>query len=95
MTAIQLIEKEREKQIRKGFTLEHDDAHTDAEILWAANCYCYLAASDATEYPKGNPPGGWPWEIDAWNPEDDITNLVKSAALIVAEIERLQRLPHD
>jgi hypothetical protein len=34
----------------------------------------------------------WPWEPEAWRPsEDRIRNLIKAAALIVAEVERLQR----
>lgn len=34
----------------------------------------------------------WPWEPEAWNPsEDRVRNLVKAAALIVAEISRLRR----
>lgn len=40
-----------------------------------------------------NVPERWPWDRVWWKPSSDpIRNLVKSAALLVAEIERLQRV---
>lgn len=33
----------------------------------------------------------WPWDAKWWKPSDPRRNLVKAAALIVAEIERLDR----
>lgn len=36
---------------------------------------------------------GWPWDAKWWKPSDDpIKNLVKSGALIAAEIDRLQNI---
>lgn len=37
------------------------------------------------------PPRCWPWHIDWWKPSDPRRNLVKAGALILAEIERLDR----
>lgn len=34
----------------------------------------------------------WPWAVEWWKPSDPRRNLVKAGALIVAEIERLDRL---
>ena len=34
---------------------------------------------------------GWPWNEAAWKPKDARRDLVRTAALIVAEIERLDR----
>lgn len=35
------------------------------------------------------PPGpSWPFDLDAWKPEDPIRNLVKAGALLAAEIDR-------
>jgi hypothetical protein len=34
----------------------------------------------------------WPWEDKWWKPKDRRRDLVRAGALIVAEIERLDRL---
>ena len=35
----------------------------------------------------------WPWSLDWWKPKDPRRDLVRAGALIVAEIERLDRQP--
>lgn len=102
-TAIQLIEEERMRQQAKGFTLEHDDNHTDGELVEAAQCYATVGSaiirgSSREEWPAEMFNGfndsllDWPWEESAYRPAADArTNLVMAAALIVAEIERLHR----
>ncbi len=99
-TAIELIKAERERQVSaEGWTLQHDDGHTRAELSRAALCYVDAAASQAVVGGKGEtygPADEWPWETEAFKAADDpIRNLVKAGALIVAEIERLQRLDPD
>lgn len=102
MKAIDLIKEERKRQIsEEGFTESHDDRHTSGEIGDAAICYASAAAKmargESLEYvrecvsamDRGFP---WPWEESWWNPSStQIKNLIKAGALIVAEIERLQR----
>jgi hypothetical protein len=72
---------ERSRQIvDEGFTLEHDDEHVDGDLAVAAAAY---AANDKE---------GWPWALDSWNPGTDRRRrLIKAGALIMAEIERLDR----
>lgn len=87
--AIELLAKERQRQItEKGFTPEKDDTYYEQELQTAAGAF--LRAND---YYQGD--GAielWPWEENTFKPsEDPIRNLVKAGALIVAEIERLQR----
>lgn len=99
-TGIELITDERQRQISKeGWTPEHDDEHTAAEMIWAANCYTYLECGSerAAEIKlEGIPPTGWPWGGEWWKPsEDPVRNLVKAGALIAAEIDRLQRLNRE
>ena len=36
-------------------------------------------------------PDTWPWDESYWNPQDPLRDLVKSGALIAAEIDRLLR----
>ncbi|MFV1850157.1 MAG: hypothetical protein ACMZ66_05555 [Thalassospira sp.] len=93
--ALKDISAERERQIDvEGWTLEHDDTHDKCEMSRAAACYAMFAA-----YP--NVAGAffanlilniWPWDQKWWKPETRRRDLVKAGALIVAEIERLDRI---
>lgn len=72
---------ERRRQIEaEGWTQEDDDKQTDSEMAHAAACYALNNASV------------WPYSISWWKPTDRRRNLVKAGALILAEIERLDRL---
>lgn len=87
--ALLAIKAERRRQIDvEGWAPEHDDAHCGGSLAAAAGCYALF--SDA--YPnEGQPPKDWPWEPRWWKPSDCRRDLVKAGALIVAEIERLDR----
>jgi hypothetical protein len=80
-----LAERERQKSV-EGWTAEHDDAHTDQALAKAATCY-------ASVYPLAA--SYWPWDLNRWKPKDRRRNLVKAGALILAEIERLDRIAQD
>jgi len=90
-SAMYLIAEEREKQINKGFNWRHDDEHDCHQLSDAAIVY---AAPAPLRYQVMN---WWPWdkkwlkEDDSFTTEGRIRELVKAGALIVAEIERLQR----
>lgn len=93
--AIELIADERARQVvKEGYTFQHDDEHGAGELAMAAMCYAMLPCWRPAEMA----PMGWPWSnIDPMDgfkptPDDRIRELVKAGALIVAEIERLQRL---
>jgi hypothetical protein len=78
----------------EGFSHSHDDKHDRGELAAAAACY---AASSATDWrdPAAAPvhPGPWwPFDQQWWKPHGSRRNLIRAAALIVAEIERLDRL---
>lgn len=94
-----LAERDRQFSV-EGITFAHDDAHVDGEIS-AAAC-CYAGAASITTHLRGNvyagsPPFdgwtgfGWPWDSAWWKPGTARRMLVKAAALIVAEIERIDR----
>jgi hypothetical protein len=88
---------ERRRQInREGYTRGHDDEHDEGELAAAAACLAYSAHQQVT----GTAPQDvvddwivvlWPWSepFKAKNPRND---LLRAAALIVAEVERLDRL---
>jgi hypothetical protein len=86
---VQAVIAERFRQIEgEGWSLEHDDAHGTGELAQAGSCYARWA---------GNPmrasmaPDHWPWSIDWWKPAGFRRDLVKSAALIIAEGEKFDR----
>lgn len=79
---------ERRRQVAKGWTPEHDDEHASGNIAEAAGCYAAYAYNH--EKLDGTPTL-WPWEGKFWKPDSPRRNLVKAGALILAEIERLDR----
>lgn len=106
--ALGMVAGERARQIHRGFTADHDDAHTNREIANAALCYLKhyverawtidnemgLSVEPGT-YQNAESPWEWPWEEEAWNPKGKIEDLTRVAALVVAEIERLERLSEN
>lgn len=90
MTGIEMIaEKVRTNAEHKSYNAAHDDQHIHSELVDAA--MCYLRIVEASRRGRRRTPP-WPFEAKAWKPSDDpIRNLVHAGALIVAEIERLQR----
>lgn len=85
---------ERERQIvHEGFDAPHDDDHGDGQLCRAAMSYCQSAStclSDTSVLAK-KPPSYWPWHPTWWKPKTSRRDLIRAAALIVAEIERLDR----
>lgn len=81
-TIIAEITHERKRQVVvEGFSRLRDDLHVHGELAQAAACYAAGEYSDI-----------WPFDEEWWKPEMPRRNLIKAAALIVAEIERLDRL---
>ena len=96
--------EERRRQLEgEGWSTQHDDTHTNGEMALAAAGYAEIAALASefeTKYPGvgaasvyADPPVPpfWPWDEEWWKPEDRRRDLVKAAALLLAEIERLDR----
>jgi hypothetical protein len=92
-TGIELITEERQRQTEKeGWTAEHDARHESGDLAHAAAAYASAELYRRTTS-KGydNTPHIWPFEKKWWKPSPDnrIKELVKSGALIAAEIDRL------
>lgn len=81
---------ERTRQIdAEGWSRAHDDAHSRGELALAAACYALSAVGV-----RGDDPASlrfWPFDDSWWRPGTPRRDLVKAAALILAEIERLDR----
>lgn len=96
-----LAERARQRS-GEGWTDAHDDAHTDRSLAAVALCYVgqYYGRSwlfrfdEANEYANDPPPDYWPesWDDEWWKPKNPRSDLVRAAALLLAEIERLDRL---
>ena len=78
-------ERERQKSV-EGWSPAHDDEHGDYALARAAACYVNDIGSCRS------PSALWPWDMKWWKPTTHRRNLIKAAALIVAEIERVDRL---
>lgn len=100
------ITRERERQMSvEGWTPEHDDTHVDGAMARAAASYAYYAGipfvtREVDTYPfngKVCPTDvvvvrrAWPWSWSWWKPKDPRRDLIRAGALIVAEIERIDR----
>ncbi|NQE78590.1 hypothetical protein A8L50_05305 [Pantoea ananatis] len=91
---------ERQRQVsQEGWTPEHDDTHSSGEMAGAAACYArhvngrkWVYQSRPDDYSSEEAPESWPWDEAWWKPKSPRKDLVRAAALLIAEIERLDRL---
>lgn len=95
MTVIEEIALERRRQGEvEGFSDEDDDLSTNFQLSRAAAIYATYAKLPRRARllrDMGRSPTGWPWDSAWFKPIDPRRDLVRAAALIVAEIERLDR----
>lgn len=95
---------ERLRQIKaEGFTLEHDDRHSDGELSAASSCYAACGGKRLNDFAQSVklPPmliwpwssqwWIWPWSSQWWKPESPAKNRIKAAALLIADHARWYR----
>ncbi|HBO3733175.1 TPA: hypothetical protein L4S94_001253 [Pseudomonas aeruginosa] len=87
------VQAERRRQVEaEGWTPEHDDQHADGQMAVAAGYYALACGfPHERDIALGHVPQYWPWDARWWKPKDARSNLVRSCALALAEIERLDR----
>ena len=95
--AIDDVVAERKRQVDvEGWSAEHDDGHAEGALACAAGCYALNAGSSNTadfiDPDATGVPVPWPWVAKWWKPKDTRKDLVRAAALIIAEIERIDRI---
>jgi hypothetical protein len=100
-TAATLVEEERYRQRNiKGYTPAHDLTHESGELSQAACCYVVCASAQirgsrkeewtAETFENMADCIDWPFAKKEWKPSGDpVRNLVKAAALLGAEIDRI------
>ncbi|HFH4022056.1 hypothetical protein [Pseudomonas aeruginosa] len=92
--AWQAVIHERMRQVSvEGYHPDHDDEHTNGELLDA--CICYLievqCKSDDQDHASHVVPMEWPWAPECWKPATPRRMLEKALALGLAELERMIR----
>lgn len=94
------IRDERARQVEhEGFNSAHDDSHLFGELPRAASVYALYASLPELdrEHAKQFGPNHygaqmlWPWDLHWLKLADPRRDLIKAAALIVAEIQRIDR----
>ena len=98
MTVLDDIAAERRRQIMiEGWSHEHDDSHTDGSLATAAAVYAlhpfgwHLVVTEREKRRLLSLSDFWPWDWQWFKPTNRRRDLIKAGALIVAEIERLDR----
>lgn len=105
--AMQLLVAERDRQIdEEDWPAEHDDQHFQGELALAAGVYAlhagnYFGGNARLAQLSIVQAHFWPWDATWFKPgnyvdpaarHDRRRALVKAGALILAELERLERL---
>lgn len=90
-TGDEMIAAERNDQIKRGYSAEHDDQETKGQLAWSAALY----AADHTPISTNTKHLRWPWPDNSYPDKrgqlDRIRQLTIAGALIAAEIDRLLR----
>lgn len=82
-----IAERQRQQSV-EGWTPEHDDEHSGGEMALAASSYALYAHRKPIAPAI---PFNWPWEPVWFKQQGARRDLVKAGALILAEIERIDR----
>lgn len=85
--AVDVLAERRRQVETEGWDAWHDDKYTKGELSDAAASYALNAGVGM----RSLRPRFWPWSRDWWKPTTPRRDLVKAGALILAEIERLDR----
>ena len=104
--AVKDVLAERVRQVEvEGWSSGHDDQHKHGELAMAAACYAaHSSGWEAINQTRLSEDvmrtvhraqqfvgAMWPWDRRWWKPKTARQNLVRAAALLLAEIERIDR----
>ena len=78
MDAVRLVEAERHRHFRRGYDAAHDDQFWRGELVDMAGWWLHPDSSIVD----------WPWDDDWPEHGERVDDLIKAAALIVAEVDR-------
>lgn len=94
-----LSERFRQKNVKK-YNEMNDDLYEQNELLRAAQSYLnhvvgrgwVYDSENHSKYVEEDVPDFFPWENVYWKPKNPRQDLIRVAALIIAEIERMDRV---
>ncbi|HRN83262.1 MAG TPA: hypothetical protein PK857_00460 [Hyphomicrobium sp.] len=102
--ADELLRERKRQVVVEGNSRAGDDGYVRGELVKAGICYLTNALVWVQMLHDGmskdvlnrksetaGPPSLWPWAHKWWKPKGPRENLVRAGALIIAEIERLDR----
>jgi hypothetical protein len=83
----------RRRTTSEGWTFRDDDVLVEGELAGAAGCYAmnYSGSFGIHDY-KDDIPLMWPHPPATWRPTGGRRDLVQAAVLLLAEIERIDRI---
>jgi hypothetical protein len=98
--ALDVLDERDRQQTAEGWSLLDDDQLQMGQLADAAACYAVEASSIANtrtgDCPvEGWAPEKWPFAAARWKPAGARRCLVKAGALVLAEIERLDRYEQE
>ena len=91
------VRRVREYQIKKGYDADHDDQHRRGELTDAAMAFVaagdLITLRDEIKDHQSVPQLLWPWKDTAFKSADSARdNYIAAIALLVAEVERIDRI---
>lgn len=88
--ADEIVEERVRQRQNENYSPVHDDDHKSGELARAAAAYALHAA---VPHDHNTVACVWPFLTEEFNGKDPRRDLVRAGALILAEIERLDRQP--
>lgn len=91
---LEILEERRRQITQEGWTEEHDDQHDECELSLAAGVYALSGSSDSALFDRARQDAIrelWPFQAHWFRPTGGHRDLIKAAALIIAEVERRDR----
>ena len=85
---------ERIRQVRKGYSKEHDLTYKNDELVRAAIVYLTAAINNGT-CRKSVVDSNWLFPAESYHYEGRESSIIKAAAFLVAELDRLAALPEE
>lgn len=85
---LDVIDERRRQRAVLGYTPGHDDAYIFDELPRAAVSYILYTYNRGPAIPPI-----WPWSMEHWKPKTPRENVVRAIALLIAEVERMDRKP--
>jgi hypothetical protein len=98
---LDVVRERIRQQTEEGWTPGHDDEHEDGALAAASACYAHTAQFSLRPQNRDQPlpqldidpivTALWPFDEVWFKPKNPRRDLVRAAALIIAEIERIDR----